>query len=125
MVIEWREYPEHPRYSVSSNGDVIGPRGTVMKWQFNKKNGYFWLKIQTGPGEAAVTYVHYIVCRTFHGPRPDGHQTRHLDDDKSNCSASNLCWGTPAENMSDLVANGRSVLGMSWAPKGGKRVRKN
>jgi hypothetical protein len=35
---------------------------------------------------------------------------RHLDGDKLNNHRTNLCWGTQAENMRDVVAHGRHEL---------------
>lgn len=50
--------------------------------------------------------VHQLVLLAFVGPRPDGQEARHLDDDKDNNSLSNLVYGTPSENRYDAVRNG-------------------
>ena len=110
MAVEWRVCPDHPRYLVSSDGDIVGPRNTIMKWQYNKQNGYFWVKIQVNhnPGESAakVINVHHLVCTTFHGPRPSGKEAMHKDEDKSNNRSSNLRWGTKSENIQSMWDKG-------------------
>lgn len=53
--------------------------------------------------------VHQLVCRTFHGDKPFPEAViRHLDGNSFNNRASNLRWGTPAENSRDLVRHGRN-----------------
>jgi hypothetical protein len=55
--------------------------------------------------------VHWLVIRTFRGPRKQGLETRHLDGDVSNFHLSNLRWGTPQENSDDKVRHGTMVKG--------------
>jgi hypothetical protein len=55
--------------------------------------------------------VHRIVLDAFVGPRPDGMECRHLDDDPTNNALSNLVWGTRSENQLDAVRNGRKAVG--------------
>jgi hypothetical protein len=43
-------------------------------------------------------YVHHLVADAFLGPRPEGKQIRHRDDDSFNNVASNLMYGTPSQN---------------------------
>ena len=42
---------------------------------------------------------HFLMCATFHGPRPDGYQCDHLNGNVLDYSAANLEWVTPAENI--------------------------
>ena len=51
--------------------------------------------------------VHVLVLEAFVGPRPAGHEGRHLDDVRSNNTLSNLAWGTQGENYQDALRNGR------------------
>lgn len=51
--------------------------------------------------------VHSLVLEAFVGPCPPGMMARHLDDDPTNNSLGNLCWGTRSENSHDAVRNGR------------------
>lgn len=57
--------------------------------------------------QAKQVYVHRIVCATFNGPEPfEGALVRHLDGDSLNNLASNLAWGTHAENSADAKEHG-------------------
>ena len=42
---------------------------------------------------------HFLICTTFHGPRPEGYQCDHLNGDILDYSAANLEWVTPKENI--------------------------
>jgi hypothetical protein len=52
-------------------------------------------------------YVHRLVLEAFVGPCPPGMQALHWDDDRQNNRVSNLRWGTPSENASDSIRNGK------------------
>jgi hypothetical protein len=45
--------------------------------------------------------VAHLVLEAFTGPRPVGHEGRHLDCDPSNNRHVNLAWGTPEQNRAD------------------------
>lgn len=55
--------------------------------------------------------VHQLVLETFVGPRPDGHEARHLDGVRACCALTNLCWGTKLENADDKRAHGTMCHG--------------
>jgi hypothetical protein len=50
--------------------------------------------------------VHVLVAEAFHGPRPIGYEVRHLNGNAHDNRASNLAWGTPAENAQDKRLHG-------------------
>lgn len=50
--------------------------------------------------------AHRVVLEAFVGPCPDGMECRHLDNNPLNNSLSNICWGTPIENMADKKVHG-------------------
>jgi hypothetical protein len=56
-----------------------------------------------------VRYVHEVVCEAFHGPRPEGMEVLHLDDDKTNYDPSNLRWGTSSENRKMARGRGKNT----------------
>ena len=66
------------------------------------------LRVQLGRGERTQTEakVHILVLEAFVGPRPDGLDGLHWDDDRTNNTVENLRWGTHSENMQDSVRNG-------------------
>lgn len=57
-------------------------------------------------GKSQTNMVHRLVARTFLGPRPDGLEIRHLNDNKLDNRAVNLVYGTHRENMLDTVESG-------------------
>lgn len=54
--------------------------------------------------------VHHLVLEHFVGPRPDGMNGLHSDDNKANNCATNLYWGTKKQNAEDRRANGHMTL---------------
>jgi hypothetical protein len=49
-----------------------------------------------------------LILEAFVGPSPSKtHKARHLDDDRSNNTLSNLAWGTQKENVADALRNDR------------------
>jgi len=50
--------------------------------------------------------VHRLVAEAFIGPRPDFLEVLHIDGDRKNNRASNLKYGTRAENCADTAVHG-------------------
>jgi hypothetical protein len=50
--------------------------------------------------------IHHLMLEAFVGPRPDGMNGLHRDDDPDNNTIPNLYWGTYSDNQHDKVANG-------------------
>lgn len=70
--------------------------------------------------------VHQLVCESFYGPRPEGMEVRHLNDDPSDNRVQNLRWGTRSENSLDRVRNGIEwQTNKSECPRGHPLVGKN
>ena len=49
-----------------------------------------------------------LILEAFVGPKPNGMECCHFDDDRTNNKLSNLRWGTPKSNSEDRVRNGRA-----------------
>lgn len=63
--------------------------------------------------------VHQVVARAFVGERPDGYEVRHLDGDPTNNAATNLAYGTHADNMNDRRTHGTNhQLVKTHCPRG-------
>lgn len=75
-----------------------------------KPSGYTFVDLCTN-GVRERKYVHHAVLEAFVGPCPDGHLTRHLNNDPSDNRLSNLRWGTPLENMHDKRRHGTQQVG--------------
>lgn len=57
-------------------------------------------------GKQRVVGVHRLVCEAFHGPCPDGMETRHLDGKAWRNVPDNLEWASHATNMADKRRHG-------------------
>lgn len=63
--------------------------------------------------------VHHLVLLAFVGPRPEGAEGCHWDDDGSNNRIENLRWDTRSANALDCVRNGGHVMaGRTHCPQG-------
>lgn len=96
-------------YEVSDDGLVRSlPRpataGRVLK-PWVTKSGYLTVKLWR-ENRGVPRGIHILVCEAFHGPRPDGLETRHLDGNQLNNVVGNLCWSTRLENMRDQLRHG-------------------
>lgn len=52
-------------------------------------------------------YLHTLIARAFHGPRPRGQLVLHGDDIPTNATAGNLRYGTHRQNAEDRSRNRR------------------
>lgn len=99
----WREVVSHPEYLVAPDGKVWSPYcGRVLATTTDRK-GYVVVHLRQKPQK-----VHVLVAAAYIGPRPERYQIRHLDGEPGNPAASNLAYGTAAENMRDMLDHGRS-----------------
>lgn len=96
-----KQHPEYPEIWVTEDGRVFRELTPITA-----QHGYHI--IQNGKFKVRR---HTLVCGAYHGAQPMGHEVRHLDGDHSNDHASNLAWGTHAENMQDAVKHGTHYTG--------------
>lgn len=76
-------------------------RERILKPTINKR-GYKSVVLRSG-GRSVTHEVHTLVALAFLGPHPGaGTQVRHMDGNRLNCKAANLCYGTRSENQLDL-----------------------
>ena len=99
---EWRPIPGYPDYEASSLGRIASvKRGERQVLAGGRTDtGYRNVLLYTD-GVRVGARVHALVALTFHGPRPEGLEVRHLDGDQLNNAATNLRYGTHEENMQD------------------------
>lgn len=76
-------------------------------------------------GVAVDAYPYHLVLEAFAGPRPDGMECLHWDDDSMNNGLPNLRWGTRAENMRDMSRNGGGNAGLTHCPAGHQYTSEN
>lgn len=90
------------RITIASNGRPRPVVGRILKLMVNPK-GYHWVHLGSDRNH---TLVHIVMCEAFHGPKPEGHEVRHLNGNPSDNTLSNLKWGTKKENMADKNLHG-------------------
>jgi hypothetical protein len=101
----WKPVPGWPCYA-SDDGLVRGPSGLTLKPYVNSKSGHLHVLIRK-----RKLRVHHAVLFAFVGPRPEGMECRHLDDDPANNLVTNLRWGTRLENRRDRIRLGNEPRG--------------
>jgi hypothetical protein len=124
------------QYEVSDEGEVrswLPYRGTPLPRSMAlhlDSNGYPSVRLWDGVRQRHYR-VHRLVTEAFIGPRPNGHQTRHLNGNPNDNRLSNLTYGTPSENNLDRTAHGtnpqsartRCPQGHEYTPENTRTVR--
>lgn len=117
-VIRWKRFYEVSNLgrirSVSrviqrSNGRPMTVRSRVMRTPIGS-HGYKCCNL-TREGVSKTHCVHALVAAAFIGPRPRGLEVRHKNGRKINCRASNLHYGTVAQNQADSKRHGTNARG--------------
>ena len=73
-------------------------------------DGYLRVRL-TKDGKRKSLAVHKIVCETFHGLRVGDQQVCHTNGNPTDNRASNLRWGSAADNAGDRNRHGRTARG--------------
>lgn len=94
----WKQWPTDPRFTVGSDGTVIGLSGKAIKPRFNQ-SGYARIAINQSPGKNKDFYIHRMVLEAFIGPCPEGHEADHRNGIRSDNRISNLRWLSRAQNL--------------------------
>jgi hypothetical protein len=102
-------WPRDPRFLVQEDGVIVGPRGLPLT-PFPDRQGYPRINVYRA-GRHSQHFVHVIVCETFHGLRPEGHEVAHRNGVKTDTRSANLRWTLHAENEADKVTHDRRAWG--------------
>lgn len=94
------------RYLIRDDGLVWSIK-TMKPLAANVAQSHGYLTVGLWDGRRHNRTVHSLVAAAFLGPRPHGHEVRHLDDDKLRNHVSNLAYGTHRDNMQDAIRNGK------------------
>jgi hypothetical protein len=100
-------------YEVSSDGQVrskdrVSSDGSLRRGRLLTPTGLKHKHVTLSrSGVKVQAHVHVLVLEAFVGPRPDGMECLHWDDDPTNNNVANLRWDTRAENIRDAIRNGR------------------
>lgn len=98
----WKESPDRPGYSVSTDGEVRSDRTGRILVGSKAGDGYRKICFAGKPH----MYIHHMVLNAYVGPAPAGMQCRHLNGDKTDNRLDNLAWGTPTQNSADKALHG-------------------
>lgn len=103
----WKEVPNYEGlYEVSDQGRVMAVKSKpLIRKLYSNARGYQVVGLSRNGVEKKMM-VHRLVLEAFVGPCPDGMETLHRNDDPADNRLSNLRWGTHAENILDMKANG-------------------
>ena len=105
----WRTIPDTIGYEVSDLGRLR--RGDRILAGCVYSTGYRMASLHFADGGIVRKAYHALVCEAFIGPRPDGHEVRHLNGDPLDNRLANLAYGTRAENMADQYRHGTRIAG--------------
>ena len=121
----WKPIPNFDGYEVSDSGEVrswrpkngrggLATSPNILTQTKFADSDYVRVGMKNSLTNNHMTRrVHQLVLEAFVGPCPAGHLVMHLDDDPTNNALTNLRYGTPQENLSDMVSKGRSCTGES------------
>lgn len=107
VVEKWKLHPKYQDYEISDMGRVrraTRKKGAVVGKVL--KPGISWQGYRAVKIDGKCRRVYVLVLETFVGPRPSGHEVRHLNDIKDDDRLANLRWGTHAENYADRRRSG-------------------
>lgn len=127
---EWTPVPGHEgNYEVSSEGRVRSLDRTVPHSRHGTINikgkilaprtdtyGYQIVNLWRD-GVMKARKVHQLVLEGFVGPRPEGIEVMHADDDPTNNRLENLSYGTRKENARQMSERGRWRGGAQKEPE--------
>lgn len=78
------------------------------------KNSTGYLQvILSNNGKNKMSLVHRLVWEAFNGPIPEGMQINHINEDKTDCSLTNLSLVSPKENINWGTRNKRVAKSLS------------
>ena len=81
-------------------------RGKLLNLSLDSR-GYLRCAGSLGSADKRVMiWPHSAVAAAFIGPRPEGHDVRHLDGNALNNHISNIAYGTRAQNVADAKRHG-------------------
>ena len=110
-AVEWRPVNGYEaRYQVSETGHVrnavthrvLSPMRTGTRRPGSQRS-----KVRFSTHPRIDVEVGGIVLTAFVGPRPEGCQVLHGNDDSADNCVANLRWGTLSDNMVDMVTRHR------------------
>jgi hypothetical protein len=120
----WRYVPGYnQKYAVSTLGRIVSfNTERLLKTGLKKDRPSVRLSLDGRPKDLCV---HTLVLTAFRGPRPPGHECRHLDGDKLNNVLSNLVWGVAHANLTDSYRHKNAKRGVKVTAEMVRYVRES
>jgi DNA-binding XRE family transcriptional regulator len=104
-MVKWRLVPgSDGRYKSSTKGEIWDRHNRRYVPSYLDSDGYKCCYLGKPIGKTKP--IHYWILLTFEGPRPSGHEARHLNGNRQDNRLDNLCWGTRQENHADALSHG-------------------
>lgn len=119
-MVQIKDIPGLPGYRASTEGGIWSNKSNRWLSGWVDKNGYRLVDIH-----GRKYMVHVLILITFVSPKPDGMETRHLDNNPGHNALFNIRWGTQAENEEDKVRNGTHESCKTECPQGHKYTPEN
>jgi hypothetical protein len=115
----WKAIPGNLGYEVSNLGRVRSlKRKTPRILKPCYYRGYLQVHLSNGKkGDISQRRIHNLVMLAFVGPRPEGLEVCHEDDNPANNRLDNLRYDTHLANMQDAVKQGRMIRKLSREQK--------
>jgi hypothetical protein len=111
---DWRSIDGFEGYFVSEGGNIWSTQKSDVKLLKPYINPFGYKMVNLSSGWRRKTlYVHELVAAAFHGPRAKGQVIRHLDGNSHHNAATNLKYGSVAENSADAIKHGTIRRGES------------
>jgi hypothetical protein len=113
---EWRMLREFPDYEISNDGRLRRKTpGSNTKAGAHIRiiaGNYPHYRLSLPSGIRIDRSAHQLVASEFLEPRPSPDAfVLHMDDNRLNCTHTNLRWGSHQTNMTDALRNGRIQTG--------------
>lgn len=118
---EKRTIPGFENYMISKSGELWSNHnnrhGAGSEWKKMKPllatmgvNQYYFVHLCKN-GKMKRKSIHSLVLLAFIGPRPGGHDVRHMNGNGLDNRLENLKYGTRTENVADARAHGTTARG--------------
>ena len=104
----WQVIPDTDgQYEASTYGNIWSNKTARLLEPSSESAGYQTVKLFTPqyPQNGRTFRVHVLIALTFHGPKPEGLEICHYDDNPENNYVDNLRYDTRENNRMDAFFN--------------------
>ena len=117
--VEYRDIAGFPGYRLGSDGTLWSRKRNAGAWgDWRQLTCHPWgnrkqyrMAILSRDGKMYRRTLHILMLEVFVGPRPNGMDGCHEDDNQANNRLGNLRWDTKQANYEDRERNGKTAAG--------------